>query len=158
MPEKKSAETAKSPTAKVMFNVLDHDISAAGEEGVWCDIQDPATGKPTGFQVLVAHEDSSHVKKAKNKVAGRLQVQQRRSSRRKMTVDDLEESDLIMAMGGSLDWRTIDTDGDWQHICPHGDELLKHSPENCRKVYEFAQYIPRQVLDYMEDWALFTGS
>jgi hypothetical protein len=158
MPEKKSAETAKSPTAKVMFNVLDHDISDAGEEGVWIDIQDPKTGKPTGFQVLVAHEDSSHVKKARNKVAGRLQFQQRRSSRRKMTMDDLEEGDLIIALGASLDWRTIDTDEKWQYICPHGDELLKFTSENCRRVYEAAPFIPRQVLDSMDDWALFTGN
>ena len=104
----------------------------------------------------VAHQDSSHVKKAKNKVAGRIQFKQRQSSRRKMTVDDLEEGDLIMAIGASLDWRCKDTDGEWQHICQHGDELLEFTPENCRRVYAFALYIPRQVLDDMEDWALFT--
>ena len=156
MPSSKAPEKGKEPAVKALFNVKDHEIGESAESGVWIEIKDPDSGKPVGLEILVYGEESSHVRKARNRVANKLQFNQRRGGRRKASYDDVIETDMILAIGASGDWRAKTTDGDYVHQCPDGDDLLPFNNQNARRVYEKCSFIPLQVLDAMEDRANFT--
>jgi hypothetical protein len=157
MTEKAAEKAGKGVTATVSLNLKDLEVLDSVEQGEWLHMRD-AAGQLIPLELLVAGEDSTHVKAAKNKLSQRLNVLQRRSGRRKLSYDDAVEGDIILASGATLDWRVKADDGSYEKDVHWGDEVLTFSKTNIKALFTEFPFFVEQVLDFMEDRTNFMKS
>lgn len=151
-----TAEKAKPEGAKPIFNLAGRETRDAQERGEWMPLLDELTRKPTGVEFLVYGTDSKQVRNARNVVAQKLQVAQRRGRSRKLTVEEIEEGDIIVAVGAIGDWRTKLEDGTWKHAIFWGDDTLECTNENKRLLFAEWPDFTVQTLEFVEDRGNFS--
>jgi hypothetical protein len=89
----------------VSFDLSSVPVSKNAERGEWMPILHPKTGEATGLELLVHGEDSSRVKKTRNRILGVAQSKFK-GKRSKATYDDVLETELMLVVGAVSDWRT----------------------------------------------------
>jgi len=153
------AQTEKTAKGvKPVFNLAGRETRVAQERGEWMSLKEEGSSRRTGVEFLVYGTDSKQVRASRNKVAQRLQVNQRRGRNRKLSLDEIEEGDIIVAVGAMGDWRTKMDDGTWKHEIYWGDDTLEFNEKNLRMLFEEWPDMAVQVLEFVDDRANFSRS
>jgi hypothetical protein len=139
----------------VSFDLSSVPVSKNAERGEWMPILHPKTGEATGLELLVHGEDSSRVKKTRNRILGVAQSKFK-GKRSKATYDDVLETELMLVVGAVSDWRTKVGDAYRPYLYETAEKPLECTAENRTAVFGSARWITEQVVEFLGDRANFS--
>lgn len=123
-----------------MIDLAKLDTNKASDEGVWCPIENPATGDSTGIRIKVLGMDSKVYLDQTRKVQDRnLKKGFRGMKTLKSETLDNNKIDLICAC--TVDWENVKYNGE-DRIC---------DAENKRWLYKTYRWIFDQVDEFIGD-------
>lgn len=129
-----------------MIDLATLDTSKASEEGVWVDIENPATGEATGIRIKVLGMDSKAYLDHTRKVQDRnLKKGFRGMKNLKSEVLDNNKIELICAC--TVEWENIQ----------FNSEVMLCNPENKKWLYKTYRWIFDQVDEFIGDRGNFLG-
>ena len=129
-----------------MIDLAKLDTNKASEDGVWCDIENPATGEQTGIRIKVLGMDSKEYQAQTRKVQDKnLKKGFRGMKTLKSETLDNNKIDLICVC--TKEWENVQFNG----------EVLPCDMENKRWLYKTYRWIFDQVDEFVGDRGNFLG-
>lgn len=122
------------------------DVSEAASRGATMELRNPATGEtlysdggePVSITVL-GSDSSEYRKRLRSAANGRI------NSRKKQTIEQLEQDGIGLLVAVTTGWRNIVVEG----------QNLEFSPEEARRLYEKYPWIREQVDEFVNERANF---
>lgn len=129
-----------------MIDLAKLDTNKASEDGVWCDIENPATGEQTGIRIKVLGMDSKEYQAQTRKVQDKnLKKGFRGMKNLKSETLDNNKIDLICVC--TKEWENVQFNG----------EVVPCDMENKRWLYKTYRWIFDQVDEFVGDRGNFLG-
>ena len=129
-----------------MIDLSKLDTSKASEDGVWCDIENPATGDQTGIRIKVLGMDSKAYKDQTRKVQDR-NLKKGFRGMKNLKSETLENNRIELICVCTIDWENIQYNG----------ESVPCDFENKRWLYKEYPWIFDQVDEFIGDRGNFLG-
>jgi DNA polymerase III alpha subunit len=129
-----------------MIDLAKLDTNKASEEGVWCDIENPATGEQTGIRIKVLGMDSKAYKNQTRKVQDR-NLKKGFRGMKNLKSETLENNKRELICVCTVDWENIQ----------YNTENLECNPENKKWLYKEFPWIFDQVDEFIGDRGNFVG-
>jgi HD superfamily phosphohydrolase len=129
-----------------MVDLSSLDTNKASEEGVWCDIENPANGELTGIRIKVLGMDSKvyidHVRRIQDK-----NLKKGFRGIKSMKTETLDNNKIETICVCTVDWENVEYNG----------QQLSCDAENKRWLYKTFRWIFDQVDEFIGDRAHFLG-
>lgn len=129
-----------------MIDLEKLDTSKASEEGVWCDIENPANGEQTGIRIKVLGMDSKayldHTRKTQDK-----NLKKGFRGMKNLKTETLDNNRIELICVCTTEWENVQYQG----------EELPCDTENKRWLYKNYRWIFDQVDEFIGDRGNFLG-
>ena len=129
-----------------MTDLATLDTNKASEEGVWCEIENPATGEPTGIRIKVLGMDSQaylkHTRKTQDK-----NLKKGFRGVKNLKTETLDNNKIELICVCTTEWEEVEYNG----------EVLTCDMENKRWLYKTYRWIFDQVDEFIGDRGNFLG-
>lgn len=129
-----------------MIDLAKLDTNKASEEGVWCDIENPATGEQTGIRIKVLGMDSKPYQDQTRKVQDR-NLKKGFRGMKNLKTETLDNNKIELICVCTTEWENVQ----------YNEEELTCDMENKRWLYKKYRWIFDQVDEFIGDRGNFLG-
>jgi len=129
-----------------MTDLAKLDTNKASEEGVWCEIENPANGESTGIKVKVLGMDSKAYQDQTRKIQDK-NLKKGFRGMKNLKTETLDNNKIELICVCTTEWENVEYNG----------ETLECNMENKRWLYKTFRWIFDQVDEFIGDRGNFLG-
>jgi hypothetical protein len=129
-----------------MTDLAQLDTNKASEDGVWCEIENPANGESTGIKVKVLGMDSKVYQDQTRKIQDK-NLKKGFRGMKNLKTETLDNNKIELICVCTTEWENVEYNG----------ETLECNMENKRWLYKTFRWIFDQVDEFIGDRGNFLG-